>query len=199
MVGQPAHINPLLSMSSDVDADLTQIIYSGLLKYGSDGNLVPDLAESYEISDDKTTYTFHLRKNATWHDGTPLTASDVIFTLNIISDPAYKSPLRLNWQGVDAESPDDYTVVINTHTPYAGFLQNATFGVLPKHLWESVKPDNFALTQLNLEPIGSGPFKYSTFQKDSKGNILSYKLVANPNYFLGKPYISKTTFNFYED
>ncbi len=197
-VGQPAHINPVLALSNDIDSDLSQIIYNGLLKYDKQGKLIPDLAESYEISDDKTTYTFHLRKNVTWHDGTPFTAGDVLFTFNLISDPTYKSPLRSNWQGVTADSPDNYTIVFKT-TPYVGFLNNATFGILPKHLWESIKPDNFSLTSLNLEPIGTGPFKYSSVQKDSRGNILSYKLVANPNYYAGKPYLSRITFNFYTD
>jgi peptide/nickel transport system substrate-binding protein len=197
-VGQPQHINPLLSASSDIDADLAEIIYSGLLKYDGKGLLIPDLAESYEISEDKTTYTFHLKKNVTWHDGVPFSARDAIFTFNLITDPAYKSPLRSNWQGVTANLIDDYTLTFNT-SPYAGFLNNVTFGILPQHIWDSVKPNNFSLAQFNLEPIGTGPFKYNTFMKDSKGNILSYKLVANPNYFEGKPYLSKVTFNFYVD
>ena len=197
-VGQPAHINPVLALSNDVDSDLSQIIYSSLLKYDEQGLLVPDLAENYEINDEKTTYTFHLKKNVSWHDGTPLTANDVLFTFNLIVNPVYRSPLRSNWQGVSANVVDEYTIAFNTN-PYAGFLNNATFGILPKHLWESVKPENFNLTELNLEPIGSGPFKYSSFQKDSNGNILSYKLVANPNYFAGKPYLSKLTFNFYTE
>lgn len=197
-VGQPQHINPLLSASNDVDADLSEIIYNGLLKYDEKGLLIPDLAESYEISDDKTVYTFHLKKNITWHDGKNFSARDVLFTFNLITDPAYKSPLRSNWQGVTASLLDDETITFTT-SPYAGFLNNVTFGILPQHIWDSVKPDNFSLTQLNLEPIGTGPYKYTTFQKDSKGNILSYKLVANPNYFEGKPYLSKITFNFYTD
>ena len=197
-IGQPQHINPLLSASNDIDSDLTEIIYNGLLKYDEQGNLVPDLAENYEINEDKTTYTFHLKKNIVWHDGTPFNAYDVIFTFNLITDPAYKSPLRSNWQGVTVNLVDDYTFTFTT-IPYAGFLNNTTFGILPKHLWDSIKPDNFPLTQLNLEPIGTGPFKYNTFQKDSNGNILAYKLVANPNYFSDKSYLSKITFNFYSD
>jgi peptide/nickel transport system substrate-binding protein len=198
-VGQPQHINPLLSASNDVDADIAKIIYNGLLKYDGKGALIPDLAESYEISEDKTTYTFHLKKNVTWHDGTTFSARDVLFTFNLITDPSYKSPLRSNWQGVTANLVDDSVITFVT-SPYAGFLNNVTFGILPQHIWDDVKPDNFPLAQLNLEPIGTGPFKYSSpFQKDSKGNILSYKLVANPNYFEGKPYLSKITFNFYTD
>lgn len=186
-------------MSNDVDADLSSIIYNGLLRHDENGGLVPDLAESYDISEDKTTYTFHLKKNVTWHDGIAFSARDVLFTFNLITDPTYKSPLRANWQGVSASLIDDNTITFTT-TPYAGFLNNVTFGILPQHIWDSIKPENFALTQLNLEPIGTGPFKYiSPFQKDSKGNILSYKLVANPNYFSGKPYLSKITFNFYDN
>lgn len=198
-VGQPQHINPLLSASNDTDADLAQIIYNGLLKYNEKGAPIPDLAESYEINEDKTVYTFYLKKNVLWHDGEPFSADDVLFTFNLITDPAYKSPLRSNWQGVKLEMLDDYTLAFTTETPYAGFLNNATFGILPKHIWESLKPESFNLSELNLEPIGTGPFKYNSFQKDSKGNILSYKLVANPNYFSGKPYLTKLTFNFYSN
>lgn len=199
IVGQPSHINPVISGSNNTDEDMVQLMYSGLLQYDSQGRLETDLAESYEVSDDKTAYTIHLRKDALWHDGVSLSASDVLFTLNLISDPAYKSPLRGNWQGVETNLIDESTIAFRTKTPYAGFLNNLTFGILPKHIWESVEPDKFGLTDLNLRPIGSGPYKYQSFQKDSKGNIITYKLVANPSYYKGKPYISKVTFDFYPD
>lgn len=200
LVGQPAYINPLLSQSNDVDADIAQIVFSGLLKYDGQGGLKPDLAESYDISEDKTVYTIHLKKNVSWHDGVPFNAQDVVFTVNTLSDPSYKSSLRSNWQGIETALVDDYTVEFKIKTPYAGFLNNLTFGILPKHIWESVQPENFHLASMNLEPIGTGPYKFlAPVQKDSKSNILSYKLVANPNYFEGKPYISKITFDFYPD
>lgn len=197
IVGQPMHINPIISSSNNADDDLSQIIFSSLFKYDAQGSLIQDLTESYSISEDKTEYVINLRKDVSWHDGEKLTAEDVLFTINLLSDPAYKSPLRSNWQGIETNLADDYTLNFKIKTPYVGFLNNLTFGILPKHIWESIGPDKFSLTDLNLEPIGSGPFKYNSFQKDSKGNILSYKLVANPNYFGGKPYISKISFNFY--
>lgn len=169
------------------------------MKYDGEGNLKNDLVENYEISEDKTTYTFHLRENIKWHDNEPFTAEDILFTVNLISNPSFKSPLRSNWQGIETELIDENTIAFKIKTPYAGFLHNLTFGILPKHIWESVPADNFQLTDLKLEPIGTGPYKYSSFQKDSKGNILSYKLIANPLYFEGKPFISKITFNFYTD
>ncbi len=170
-----------------------------MLKYDSDGKLQPDLAESYDISDDKTLYTFHLRKNATWQDGQPFTANDVLFTINLISDPDYKSPLRANWQGITTKVVDDHTITFKIQNPYVGFPNNLTFGILPQHLWDSISADKFPLTDLDLQPVGTGPYKYSSMQKDSDGNIISYSLAANPNYFAGKPYISKITFNFYSD
>lgn len=80
IVGQPLYINPVISQTSEADSDLTQLIYSGLFKYDKDGNVVPDLAESYSISDDQKEYKVSLRKNAVWHDGQPLNAQDVFFT-----------------------------------------------------------------------------------------------------------------------
>jgi len=199
IVGQPQHLNPVISASNTTDEDLTQLIYSSLFKYDDNGKLQNDLTESYEISEDKTTYTLHLRQNVLWHDNVPLTAEDVMFTTNLISDPSYKSPLRANWNGIEASMIDDYTLSFKISIPFVGFLNNLTFGILPKHLWENVSPDKFPLTDLNLNPIGSGPYKYSSIQKDSNGNIISYKLIANPNYYDKKPFISKITFNFYLD
>lgn len=199
IVGQPLHINPVLSASNETDADLSRLVYSGILKYNNEGKLANDLAESYEISEDKTTYTIRLKKNVTWHDEASLTARDVMFTVGLLSDPAYKSPLRSNWQGIKTNIVDDYTIEFRIETPYVGFLNNLTFGILPKHIWNSIAPENFSLSSLNLKPIGTGPYKYSSIQKDSNDNILSYKLISNPAYFEGKPYISKMTFNFYTD
>ncbi len=199
IIGQPAHINPLLSSSNETDADMTSLIYSGLFKYDSRGKISPDLAESYDLSDDKTTYTVHLRTDVTWHDGESFDASDVLFTINLLSDPSFKSPLRNNWQGIQTSVLDNRTLQFKIDTPYAGFLSNLVFGILPKHLWNSIAPNNFSLNPMNLKPVGTGPYKYESAQKDSNGNVVSYKLVSNPNYFDGKPYISKMTFNFYTD
>jgi peptide/nickel transport system substrate-binding protein len=197
LAGQPAYINPLLSQTSEADADLVQLIYSGLLKYDDKGALVNDLAESYQISEDQKTYTVNLKKNAKWHDGVNLTAQDIVFTINTLENPAYKSPLRYNWQNIEVAQVDDYTVVFTLKTPYFGFLDSLTVGILPKHIWENIAPEKFALADFNLQPVGSGPYKFFDFQKDSSGNILSYDLQNAADHYQGKPYISKITFNFY--
>ena len=81
LIGSPRFINPILAQTNDVDTDLSKLIFSGLMKYDKDKQLIPDLAESYQISDDKLTYTFQLKKNIKWHDGEPFKADDVIFTI----------------------------------------------------------------------------------------------------------------------
>jgi peptide/nickel transport system substrate-binding protein len=198
-IGQPFYINPLLSQTSEADSDLTALVYSGLFKFDGEGNAKMDLAESYTISDDQRAYTVKLRKDAHWHDGQAVTAEDVFFTFNILQDPAYKSPLRQSWQGVEVSVVDEQTLLFSLKNPYVGFLENLTMGILPKHTWENIAPEKFALADYNLHPIGSGPFMFSDFQKDSQGSILAYHLKAYKDYYAGSPYITKLTFNFYPD
>lgn len=199
IVGQPRYINPLLSQSSEADAALTGLIYSGLMRYDGEGKLANDLAESYEISEDKMTYIFHLKNDLFWHDGEKLTAEDVYFTFNIVQDPAYKSPLRQAWQGVEMKKIDENTISFSLKNPYFGFLGNLTTGILPKHIWKDVFPEQFALSDHNVRPVGSGPYYFVDFQKNSAGNIIFYELSAFEKYSGGRPFISKMSLNFYPD
>lgn len=197
IVGEPRHINPLLSQS-DADRDLVKLIYSGLLKYNKDGKLVPDLAKSYELSPDELNYTVYLKENAKWHDGTPITADDMIFTVQVAQNTDYGSLQRINWQGVDLEKLDDHTIIFKLKNKYAQFLGNLTLPILPEHLWENIKPINFALSELNLKPIGSGPYMFKKLQKDSSGRISLYELQSNKYFYDGKPLIDKIRLKFYE-
>lgn len=199
VAGQPAYVNPLLSQTSEADADIASIVYSGLFSYDADGQLQPNLAESYEVSEDSLNYTVKLKNGVKWHDGQDLTADDVAFTFNIVQDPAYKSPLRQNWQGVAVAASDAHTLVFSLKKPYFGFLENLTVGILPKHIWENIAPEKFALAEYNLSPIGSGPYQFYGFKKDSNGNILTYEVRAFAGYFAQVPYISKVIFRFYVD
>jgi peptide/nickel transport system substrate-binding protein len=199
IIGQPMYINPVLAAGNEADSDVAQLVYSGLFKHGSNGEIVPDLAESYEISKDGLTYTVNLKKDVKWHDGESFSLDDVIFTIQAIQDPAFKSPLRQNWQGVGMEQVDDQTIRFTLPAPYAYFLNNLTIGIIPKHVWETVAPTNFSLAEYNLRPIGTGPYQVSDFEKDSGGMILSLKLLANPDYYTQKPFVSTITFQFYPD
>lgn len=197
LIGSPQYINPILCQTYDTDQDISELIFSGLMKYDSRGEPIPDLAERYAIGEEGKIYDFFLRKNITWHDGKPLNADDVIFTIQTIQNPDYRSPVIFNWNGVEIEKIDDYTIRFKLKNAYAPFLNSATVGILPKHIWENISPPEFFLTEANLKPIGAGPYKFKKFEKDRKGSIKALYLQANENYHLNKPYIKDITFRFY--
>ena len=199
IIGSSRYFNPLLSQTNDADRDLTQVIFSGLLKYDGQGNLLPDLAERYEITDSGKTYTFYLRKNIFWQDGKPLNADDIIFTVQIIQNADFKSPLWSALVGVQTEKVDDYALRFHLTNSFPAFLYVLTFGVLPKHLWQNVSAADFALNEKNLKPIGSGPYIFKKLTKNSDGLIQSVELQANRNYYLGGPFINQLIFKFYPD
>lgn len=199
MASQPRYINPILSQTSEADADLVELLYSGLFGYDGSGNLVKRLAMDYSLSEDSKVYTVTLKQGVLFHDGEELTADDVVYTIQSIQNPAYKSPLRANWQSVEVTALDRYTVSFSLQKPYFEFLENLTVGILPKHIWQDISPENFFLADYNLAPIGSGPYSFFDIEKDSSGNILSYELRAWKNYFESSPYITKIIFRFYPD
>lgn len=193
----PHNLNPILS-TNDADRDLSRLIFSSLLKYNESGELVPDLASSYIVSKDEKNYTFKLKTGVTWHDGEPFSGEDVVFTINAVQSSEYASPIRNSWQGVTVSAPDEHTVIITLKTPYGAFVENlALLGILPKHIWTKVVPQNFPLAEFNLKPIGTGPYKVIKLQKDSLGRIVSINLSANENYFAGVPLIKNMTLKFY--
>jgi len=196
-VGEPRYANPLLSRTNDADRDLVTLIYSGLMKYNEEGKLVPDLAKSYEVSSDGLNYTVFLKENAHWHDGVNVTADDVIFTIQTAQNQDYGSPERLNWQGVEVEKTGTHVIIFKLKSKYAQFLNNLTLKILPKHLWQDVKPINFAFSELNLKPIGSGSYKFVKLRKDKNGRVVSYELSANKNFYDGRPFIDKIKLLFF--
>ncbi|MDP2631163.1 MAG: peptide ABC transporter substrate-binding protein [Candidatus Uhrbacteria bacterium] len=199
LIGSPQLINPLYSLTSDVDTDLTRLVYSGIMKYDMDNGLVYDLADSVEISDDETIYTVKIKDDANWHDGRTVLADDIVFTFSAIQNPDYRSPLQLRFTNVSVEQIDDKTVQFTLDEPFAPFLSLLTVGILPSHIWESVNPINAALTELNKKPVGSGPYKFEKLVRDSTGSIRSYTLTANRDYYFGSPNIEFLTFKFYPD
>jgi len=199
-IRSPGFINPLFSTSEralEVDRDLTALIYSGLLRATPNGKLILDLADYYEISPDGLTYTFTLKDNVYWHDGEPITADDIVFTIIKAQTSALKSPKRANWDGVAVEALSDRTVRFILENPYPPFLENMTMGILPKHIWESIDPAQFEYNRYNREPIGSGPYKWISIKRDSNDIPLYYDLEAFDKFALGKPYIDNIRIKFY--
>jgi len=200
IVGSPQYINPVLSQANDADRDVTELIFSGLTKYNSKGEIVPNLAEKYSVGDNGKLYEFFLRKDIKWHDGKPFTADDVIFTINTIQNPDFRSPLRVSWIGVEIEKVNDYQIKFKLKNAYAPFLANTTTGIIAKHVWEKTPPANFSSALENLEPVGTGPYKLSKIKKDNEGFVSYVKLRAFGDYKSGlRPYINEINLYFYPD
>lgn len=198
IIGTPRFVNPVLAISGP-DKDLTRLVYSGLMRNDGQGEFIPDLAESYTVSDNGLVYTFTLRDNITFHDGTEVTAEDVVFTIESIQDPLLKSPERSNWEGVKVEQVDRRTVQFTLPQPYISFLGNTTIGILPSHIWANIPIEQFSFSDFNLRAIGSGPFKVTSIKKKSSGVIEEYSLKSFNHFALGKPYINTLELHFYSN
>lgn len=195
-IGSPQFMNPLLAIS-DADRDLTALTYAGLMGLSGSGSLVPVLAESYSISEDGKTYTFTLRKNAKFSDGTPVTADDVVFTVQKAQNPALKSQKYADWSGVSVRAIDQHTVRFTLPKPYAPFLGTTTLGILPSRLWQNMSNEEFPFSTLQTNPVGAGPFKVASVSRDASGLIKSVLFTENPLYVLGRPYLDEIRFDFY--
>jgi len=196
VVGNPRFINPVLALS-DADKNLTALVYSGLVRITPENKVVNDLADSINISDDGLTYTVHLRPDAYFQDNTKVTSDDVEFTVRKIENPALKSPLFSDWGGVSIDKPDESTVVFTLKKPYAPFINNLTLGILPKHIWNNVTDDEFSFSQFNALPIGSGPFKINTVERNSGGIPDYYDLSPFDKAVSGEPFVEHLIFKFY--
>ncbi|MFA6466612.1 MAG: peptide ABC transporter substrate-binding protein [Patescibacteria group bacterium] len=198
MIGVPNLVNPILA-TSDVDRDLTKLIFSGLMKQDGSNQLVPDLASGYSIDASQTTYTFELRDDLRWHDGEPITAQDVLFTIANIKNPEYKSPFKNSFNGVSVQAINDSTIQFKLEKPFSPFLSILTIGILPEHLWYSIPAFGANLADLNIKPIGSGPYKFKSLTRESSGSIKSYVLESYEDYHLARAYINELSFKFYPD
>jgi len=172
--------------------DAVALVYNGLITHDKDTNIVPDLAESWDLAADCRELTFRLRKNARWHDGRAFTADDVVFTYQLMSHPKTPSPYKDDFEDVTSvEALDPYTVRVRYKSSYANALMIWGQSMLPKHLLESYMlagklkeaPQNFTT------PVGTGPYKFHEIRAGEK-----IVLVANPDYYAGRPYISRIVY-----
>ncbi|MES2215876.1 MAG: ABC transporter substrate-binding protein [Patescibacteria group bacterium] len=197
IVGLPRTINPVIAVT-DVDRDMSALVYAGLTKY-SNSTIVPDIAQSWDISPDGLTYTFKLRTDVVFQDGKPLTADDVVFTIQKIQDLDVKSPRRADWMDVSVKEISPTEVQFILKQPYAPFLTNTTVGIIPKHIWGSVSDEQFIFSQYNIEPVGSGPYKLASIAHDNGGIPVEYHLTTWSKYYAKRPYIDTITLHFYAD
>ena len=160
IVGSIDTLDPLFARNR-AELDLDALIFSGLTRLGADGRVVGDLAERWTVSGKGLVYTFTIRRNAMWHDGVPVTADDVVFTILTIQHPDYTGPLAGTWRGVTAQRLDARTVRFRLVTAAANFLVATTQPILPSHLLVGQPISRLATSSFGRDPIGSGPFRLS--------------------------------------
>ncbi|MCL5010627.1 MAG: ABC transporter substrate-binding protein [Patescibacteria group bacterium] len=200
VLGQPKFVNPIYISTQDVDRDLVELIFSGLMKYDGQAHLTTDLAESYEVKEGGRVFEFSLKDNVFWHDNEKFTADDVIFTVNLVQNPECQSPLRIKWSGIVAEKISDTKVRFLLPKSYVGFLENATLKILPKHIFENTPSRDlpsalFAKNNLT----GTGPFKFDRATRDKSDFVEKVVLRENTRYFASKPFLSKIVFVFFKN
>lgn len=183
---------PILA-SDSASGDVCAAIYNGLVKYDKDINLVGDLAESWEISDDNLTIIFHLRKNVKWHNGKTFTAYDVEFTYQKLVDPTIRTPYSGDFLKVKSlDIIDDYTVKITYKEPFSPGLASWGMGIMPKHLLEKEDLNTTQVSRKN--PIGTGPYKFKSWKSQEKIELVSFK-----DYFEKEPYVSRYVYKVIPD
>ncbi len=156
-LGAPGSVSPLTA-HTQVDRDLSALVFSGLVRNGPAGTIVPDLAERWSVDAAGKTWTVDIREDALWHDGEPVTAEDVAFTIRTLQDADYAGPAARSWSEVTVTVVDDRRVMFTLATPLGGFLQALTQPLAPAHLLADVPVDALADDPFGSQPVGSGPF-----------------------------------------
>jgi len=198
LIGSMGRLNPMLDWNNSADRDINRLIFSGLMRFDSRGLPQPDLADSWAATPDGMIYNFSLRQNAFWHDGQPVTSDDVIFTIELIKSTGSLFPQDIKdlWSQIEVKRLDDKTIQFKLAEPFAPFLDYVTFGILPKHLLETIPADQLANAEFNLQPVGSGPYKFDRLLT-SGGQITGVVLAANADYYIQPPFIEQVVFRFY--
>lgn len=190
-IGDASTLLPVLASDSS-SSQINGLIYNGLVRYNGRLEVVGELAESWEISADNLSITFHLRKDVRWHDGAPFTSADVLFTYQLYIDPETPTAYAESYLQVKkAQAPDPYTFIVTYDQPYAPALMSWGVAMLPRHLLAGQKITESPLAR---RPIGTGPYKFVEWQGGEK-----IVLEANRDYFAGSPYIKRYVFRIIPD
>lgn len=189
MLGQPAHINPVTA-STEADKSLVRLLFSNLA----------DISDKITVDKTGKNWDVRLKENIRWSDGEKLTSDDVIFTIQKIQDPDSGSPLSSGWQGVGVSRVSELELQITLGSPYSFFNQNLKeLYVAPKHLFAEAAVGNWKLSRYNLQPVGSGPYSFDSYEVRDDGFITAYHLKPNKFYFASSPLITSFNLKFFKN
>ncbi|WP_343503271.1 ABC transporter substrate-binding protein [Alloyangia pacifica] len=185
---EPPHLDPTSAAAGAIDSVLYSNVFEGLTKFAEDGSIHPGLAESWDISEDGTSYTFHLHEGVTFHDGTTMDAEDVKFSLDRARAEDSQNAQKALFAGIDEVTVlDPLTVQVTLKAPDGGFLFNMAWG-------DAVVVAPESIEGIKSNPVGTGPF---TFTSWTQGDSIS--LTRNESYWGEAPALSRATFRFISD
>ncbi len=198
LVGSLGRLNPLLDWNNSADRDVDRLLFSGLVKFDEHGLPQKDLAAAWGVAQDGTVYNFSIRDNAVWHDGKPVTSDDVIFTIDRMKSAGslYPQDIKDLWGKIKVSKLNDKTLKFQLPEPFVPFMDYLTFGVLPKHLLESVPPEQMATADFDINPVGSGPYKFDHLLIDN-GQITGVVLTVSSTYYGTAPFIEQVVFRYF--
>ena len=182
---EPPHLDPTSAAAGAIDQVLYSNIFEGLTRFGPDGSVGPGLAESWEISDDGTTYTFNLRPGVKFHDGTDLEATDVVFSLDRARAEDSQNAQKALFAGIKSvEATGPTTVVVTLNAPQGNFLFNMAWG-------DAVIVAPESIDGIKGNPVGTGAFRFSEWKRGD-----SITIVRNADYWGAAPALEQATFKF---
>ncbi|MBQ2660039.1 hypothetical protein IJF86_01270 [Candidatus Saccharibacteria bacterium] len=188
-LGRVNSLNPLFA-STNSEKALAKLLFSSLAENDYSGHVGCGLAQSITSDDSGKVWTVHLRENLVWSDGEPLTNSDVLFTVNLIKNPAVFSVYSSGLAGVSVVENESGDLVFSLASPYVDFDSALVFPVLPEHILSSVDPALLLESDFSQKPISSGAFSFNATQPiGSSGESIVY-LSANKNYYKGAPMLN---------
>lgn len=199
VLGPVETLNPIFAQTSAEEA-ASELIFSRLLSYDETGNLNYDLAEDMTVSDDQLEYTFKIRPDAQWSDGLYIRAKDVVFTVDLLKDPATRSTLS-GWTGIKAEEVDEKTVTFTLPAVYAAFPHALRFlPILPEHILRDIRPSQLRESTFSSKPVGSGPFTLRLLQNidETTGRKIVH-LSQNDLYYKGKAKLDRIQLHVYQN
>ena len=199
VIGQLDTINPLFA-STPAEISASKLIFSGLLSYDRDNQLQPDVAAAWNASPDGKVYILKLRDDVYWHDGVKLTVDDVIFTVQLIQNPAVKAVQYGTLAGVKVEKVGTDGIQFILPAVYSPFAHALTFGILPQHLLKDVRPADLRENEFGRKPVGSGPFIFSQLQIiDPERHRLVIHMEANNEYYKDEVGLNRFQLHTYEN
>lgn len=187
-IGDASNLIPFLAGDS-ASAAVTGNVFGGLLKVDKNQNLIPDLAKSYDVSEDQKTITFHLHDDVKWHDGVPWTSKDLVFQYEMMVHPDVPSAYKETFFLIEkVGAPDDHTFVVTFKEPFAPALSRLSgMSGLPRHLLKDTKPVDLIKSPIARKPVGNGAWKFVEWKTQT--HII---LESNPDHYGGRPMIART-------